>query len=309
MTDTAVPQPDITAKSWVMIGTLGVVWGAAFLGIEIALEGITPFWLAAGRLIAAAAVLALFWRISGGAPPPRTTIRRHWPRLLLIAAFSSTVPFTLLALGQQTVTSGFAGVSMAAVPLFVLPLAHVFLPGESLTWARAGGFVVGFLGVLVLIGGKAFDSSGATYEWAGRLACLGAGLSYAVSSILMRRFPPIAPATLAMLLTLGGAVISVIAALIIEGVPEIPPTRPLMALLLLGLIPTGLANILRVTVIRTAGPPFMTLTNFMVPVWSVLFGTLILGETLPPSLFLALALILAALAISNWRTLVRLRHR
>lgn len=285
-----------------MIATLGVVWGSAFLGIEIALEGITPFWLAAGRLICASVVLVLFWRLTGGRLP-RATIRSHWPQLLVIGAVSSTVPFTLLAWGQQFVTSGFAGVSMASVPLILLPLAHVFLPGERLTLRRSAGFLIGFVGVLVLIGGRAFDSSGAALEWAGRFACIGAAASYAVSSILMRRFPPIEAVTLAMLITVIGASISTLTAIAVEGMPEVPSTRPLIALLLLGLIPTGFANILRVTVIRTAGPPFMTLTNFQVPVWSVLFGWALLGEAITSSLYLALGLILMGLFLTQLGTL------
>ena len=71
----------------------------------------------------------------------------------------------------------------------------------------------------------------------------------------------------------------------------------------LALLPTAAATLLRVVVIRSAGPVFMNLVNYQVPVWSVVFGWALLGEALPPSLLTALALILAGLVLSQWRAL------
>ena len=73
----------------------------------------------------------------------------------------------------------------------------------------------------------------------------------------------------------------------------------LVIALLLGLVPTAFAALLRVQLIRGAGPGFMTLTNYQVPLWSVAFGTLVLGETLSPRFFLALGLILGGLALAR----------
>jgi drug/metabolite transporter (DMT)-like permease len=85
--------------------------------------------------------------------------------------------------------------------------------------------------------------------------------------------------------------------LVVDGQPRIPSTIGLLAIVYLGLIPTALASIIKVAVIRSAGPSFLTLTNYQVPVWSVLFGSLFLGESLPTNLFVGLALILLGVAI------------
>lgn len=291
-------MPDITPKSWLMVAALGITWGATFLVIEIALRGISPFWLAAGRISFAALLLGAVWGLRGGKLWLSPT--RNWPALLAVGAFSSAVPFMLLSWGQQFVTSGFAGVSMAAVALMVLPLAHVLVPGERLTPRKTLGFVVGFVGVVVLIGGQAFESSGTAGETWGRLACLSAAGCYAVSSVLVRRLPPVDPIGLAAVLLIIGAGIVLPAAWAVEGPPPLPPRDTLIALAVLGLIPTAGANLLRILVIRTAGPTFMSLTNYQVPVWSVIFGALILNEPLPPSLLGALVLILAGVALSQW---------
>lgn len=300
------PGPDITRTSWLMVATLGLVWGATFLVIELALEGITPFWLAAGRIGFAAALMALIWAARGGALFAGSSGVRAWWVMLVVAALSSAVPFMLLSWGQQYVTSGFAGVSMAAVALMVLPLAHFLAPGERMTPRRVLGFVIGFAGVVVLIGGQAFDSTGAAREPLGRLACLSAAGCYAVSSVLMRRLPPVDPIGLATMLLIIGAAIVVPAAFVVEGPPPLPSASTLGWLAVLGLVPTAGANLLRVLVIRTAGPTFMSLTNYQVPLWSVLLGALILAEPLPPSLLTGMALILTGVALSQWGALRRL---
>ena len=297
----------ITARDWAMVATLGLVWGATFLLIEVALTGITPFWLAAGRIGFAAALTTAVWRLRGGGF--FLTDRTAWPQVALIGSLSSAVPFMALSWGQQYVTSGFAGVSMAAVALMVLPLAHVFLPGERLTLRRLAGFGIGFGGVVLLLGGQAFASTGAALEPLGRAACLSAAACYAVSSVTMRRLPPVDPIGLAAVPLLVGTAVVVPVAWAVEGPPPLPAPDTLAILALLGLVPTAGANLLRVLVIRSAGPVFMSLVNYQVPMWSVGLGVLLLGEPVTSTLLGAMALILSGVLISQWGALRRLFAR
>ena len=301
--------PQITYKSWLMVATLAFVWGGTFLVTEVALTGMTPFWLAASRIGFATVVMFAIWGIRGFKLFDATTTQGQWLTLTFIGAFSSAVPFALLAWGQQFVTSGFAGVSMASTALIVLPLAHFLVPGEQITWRRVLGFVIGFCGVAVLIGGQAFDSTGRSLETAGRLACVSAAACYATSSILLRRLPSVDAIGLATLLLLIGAVVSVPLALVADGVPEIPEGKILLVLAFLGLVPTAAANFLRVLVVRSAGPVFMSLVNYQVPVWSVVLGAALLSEPLPLSLLYAMVLILLGLGISQYGALRRLFTR
>lgn len=302
-----IQTPEITAKSWIMVAVLGLTWGATFMVTEMALEGISPFWLASGRQVIGAVAMVGLWAALKRPPVPAQGAR--WPYLMVAGVTSSALPFILLAWGQQYTTSGFAGVSMAAVVLIIVPLAHVFLPGERMTWRRTIGFLVGFVGVVVLIGGGAFDRNGAQLETYGRLACLGAATCYAVSSIILRKCPPIDAVAMATVLILIGATISIPVAWLAEGPPMMPPRGALTALIVLGLVPTAGANVLRVMVIRTAGPVFMSLVNYQVPVWSVILGALVLGEAVPASLGLAMGLIMLGVALSQWGALRRLFAR
>ena len=289
-----------------MVAALGLTWGGTFMVTEVALTGITPFWLAAWRIGFAAILMTVIWRALGGklfaAPPaPRTIVS-----VAAIGGVSTAIPFMLLAWGQQYVTSGFAGVSMASVALIVLPLAHFFVPGERITWRRAMGFTIGFCGILILIGGQAFETSGAKLETAGRMACVSAACCYGISSVLMRRLPAVDPIGLSTVLLIIAAGLVTPIAWVVEGPPLKPDENTLIVIAFLGLIPTAGASILRVLVIRSAGPVFMSLTNYQVPVWSVVLGVVLLNEPVPPSLLWAMALILSGVGLSQYGALRRL---
>ncbi len=293
----------IAPRYWIMVAVLGFVWGGTFMVVELALRGITPFWLAAGRIGFAALLLAAIWGLRGF---HLFEARSNWPAVILISILSTALPFILLSWGLQYVTSGFAGVSMGAIPLMILPLAHIFVAGEKMGPRRIIGCALGFAGVLVLIGSKAFDRSGSDLEWAGRLACLSAAACYACSSILVRRLPPVDPLGLATMLLLIGAALIIPTAWSVEGPLPRLDRETLMWVAILGLIPTAAANLLRVLVIRGAGPSFMSLTNYQVPVWSVLLGAVFLAEGLPQYLLGALVLVLFGLIIGQFRALQKL---
>ncbi|MGX9351767.1 DMT family transporter [Shimia sp. W99] len=297
-------SPDITPQSWLMVAALGVIWGGTFMVQKLALGYLPPLWVAAGRISFAAVLTVALWQALGGRL--FTSEETDWRALGLVSLLSVAIPFMLLSFAQQFVTSGFAGVSMAAVALITLPLAHVFIPGERMTLRRTIGFVIGFIGVLVLIGPGAFQSSGNALETVGRFACLGAACCYSVSSIVMRRLPPIDAVGLSAITLVFGMGLVVPMALINHGLPEIPAAQGLFYVVLLGLVPTAGANLLRNVVIRSAGPVFMSLTNYMVPLWSVLLGAVFLAEPVQPSLLWATLLILAGVGLSQYGALKRL---
>lgn len=302
--------PQITPLSWLMIATLGLTWGGTFLVTEIALSGgMPPFWLAASRIGFAAVLMTVIWAFFGFQLFAEPVPRKHWRNIILIGGFSSAVPFSLLAWGQQHVTSGFAGVSMAAVTLVILPMAHFTIPGERMTPRKVIGFLVGFVGVVILIGAQAFQSSGTALETPGRIACVGAATCYALGSIMIRRLPAIHPIGLATLLMIIGACLSIPIAWIVEGPPPLPAPQTLAVVAFLGLVPTAAASCLRVLVVRSAGPVFMSLVNYQVPVWSVVLGSVLLGEPMPPSLLWAMALILLGVGLSQYGAIKRLFSR
>lgn len=291
-------------KNWLLLILLGLIWGGSFLAVSYALEGFGPITIAAVRIAIGAVIVTAASILLGHGLPSFVTAegRRTWVFALGMALFTNAIPFSLLSWAQQHVSSGYAGITMAMGPLFVLPLSHYLVPGHRLTPVKTFGFFVGFAGVVILIGpAQILQSGGSDIENIARLAAVGASACYAIGSIITRlspQGPQLAFGAAALMLA---SVILLPVALVVEGVPAMPEPRALLGLLYLGVVPTALATVILVFVIKSAGPAFMSLVNYQVPVWAVIFGMVFLGESLPASFLWALGLILAGLAISQAR--------
>ena len=173
---------------------LGVIWGGSFLAAKLALESFPPLTISAGRILLGAVILTFWAYVRGdGLPAWRGAgAWKVWGFAGGMALFSNALPFTLLNWGQQFVASGFAGISMAVVPLIVLPLAHFLVPGDRMGLFKTLGFALGFCGVLLLIGlGDIFRTTGDSLEPWGRVACIAASCCYACGAILTRLSPSV----------------------------------------------------------------------------------------------------------------------
>jgi len=294
-----------TPFDWALLGMLGLIWGGAFLGVEMALDSLAPLWVSTGRIVLAAIMLTAIAFIWGdGLPGFDTPLqRRIWIHCIGMGMFTNAIPFSLLAWGQQHVTSSFAGITMAVVPLLVLPLSHFLVPGERLTLKRTIGFTIGFTGVVYLVGGEQLFSRSGAGDGApmptAQMACVMASCCYAVGSILTRLCPPVNTISFAASGLLAASIILLPLSLITSGVPENVSKTSVSGLVFLGLFPTGLATILLTIIIKRAGPPFLSLVNYQVPVWAVIIGITLLGEAIPGHFFISLAIILAGLSIAQ----------
>lgn len=297
------PSQSPTAKSWALLVTLALIWGGSFMAISIALVDVGPLVISAARItLGAVAILFIAW-ISGIRLPDRASPAggRIWVHAIGMGLFSNALPFTLLGWAQQQVTSGFAGITMAGVPLLVLPLAHLFVPGERMSTKKGLGFAVGFVGVVVLIGPASLIAGAEGGPALARAACLAAAACYAIGSIVTRLAPQGPLLSFSAAALLAATVFIVPTAILIEGIPSQIGAPALLAMGYLGLMPTALATLMLVQVIKTAGPSFLSLVNYQVPVWAVLMGAVFLGEAVPPQTLGALALILTGLVLAQGR--------
>lgn len=302
MMNASPTSPGLT--NWGLIILLGVIWGTAFMGVTLALDGFGPWWVTAGRVaIGGVALWGVGTATGQGIGALRTA--RQWAFVVAIGLSSVALPFALVSWGLTQVPSAFAGVAIGAVPLLILPLVAVFSPEEGIGPRRVFGVSLGFCGLVILIGPGALEAG----NLAGRLAIVGAAFCYAVGSVLTRRAPPMPPIAFAAATLLVGALALVPIAVLIEGAPPSAGIGPIAALLYVAVFPTALASFIRVRVITSAGSLFMSLTSYMVPVWSVIFGVTLMGEDLPAQLFLALAVILLGIGISQSRALPNLWRR
>ena len=143
---------------WLLLFALVAMWGSSFLFTKIAVAAIAPTDLVAGRFLLAtatlAAVLAATRRRLPGSP-------RLWLFFLAMALMGNCIPFWLITWGQQRIDSGLAGILMAIMPLTTVMLAHFLVAGERLNRFKAAGFLLGFLGIVVLMAQRSCSSSAA----------------------------------------------------------------------------------------------------------------------------------------------------
>jgi drug/metabolite transporter (DMT)-like permease len=289
-----------STANWISIFALGLIWGGTFMVVSIALRGYGPITVACARTtLGALALLGIMFALRRPLPSPQAM-----RSIAIIGPLNTALPFMLLSWGLQYVPSAFAGISMAVLPLFVLPLAY-FFSDETLNLRRVVGVMFGVIGAIVLIGPGVLRIGTGMEPW-GQIACLLATLSYSISSILTRRCPPVDSITMAAFTLMFGSIIMIPLMIMIEGVPTPTTRESTLAIIVLGLVPTAFAAYLRILVVRTAGSVFMTNVNYQVPLWSVVFGAVVLDENLPIEFFIALGIILAGLAISQGKNPIRL---
>jgi drug/metabolite transporter (DMT)-like permease len=285
-----------------MLLALTAMWGSAFLLTKVAVGGMPPGWVVAGRLLLAAALLLPLAAWQGGLG---RTDSRAWVFLALIALLGNALPFWLIAWGQRGIDSGLSGILMAVMPLAVLGLAHLFVPGEGLTRRRLAGFALGFAGVAVLLGPEALGERaagadiGAPEPLRAMLAVLGGALCYAVSAILARLRPAQGALPTAALVTLLAALMALPTAVAIDPTPARVPTWSAVAALIgLGVFSTATAAVVYFRLIASAGPSFAAQLNYLIPPWAVAMGVLFLGESPQPNHLYGLGLILAGVLIA-----------
>ena len=291
---------------WGLLLSLVVLWGSSFLLVRVSLDAFTPVAVTAGRLLIGAGVLVLVLLVMGRRPP---WTLRAWSFFLVMALVGNALPFFLIAWGQREIPSGLTGILMAVMPLITLLLAHFLVAGERLTPRRLAGFALGFLGVLVLTGPEARAALvGREASFVAQLAVLGAAVCYGVAAIIARRGPVLHPVvTAGAVLAIAGIVVGgfLLAAGLREGeaaaAHSLIGLAPALSLLALGALSTALATVVYFSLVARAGPTFLSLINYLIPVWAVVLGALALGERLPTRAFAALGLILAGVVLARWQ--------
>lgn len=275
---------------------IAAIWGSAFIAIKIGVtSGIGPMTLAAGRITLAAIVLVLYALMRGYAFPKTLAA---WRSLLWIGILSIALPFYLISWAEQEISSGVAAILMAMGPLYVLVLAHFLTKDDRFTIGKILAVVFGFAGVMIIIGTKPFGALG--IEFVSQLAVMGASLCYATSGILVQRFKSMPPT----MITAGALITSTVIILPLSLIIERPWTfspepSAFYAVVYLGLFPTALAYLMRFHLIASVGVTFFSLVGYMVPVFGVLWGALILSEIIPLTSILGLGLILIGIQLSR----------
>jgi drug/metabolite transporter (DMT)-like permease len=226
---------------------------------------------------------------------------RTWGHAAVVAALLNAAPFTLFAIGEQHVSSVLAGVINATTPLMTLIFVVAVMPGEHVTLRRIQGLLLGFAGVLCLLGAWRGLAGGTI---SGALACLGATACYGAGFAYTRRFfsgrKESAAALSAAQIGAATVELAVVAALT-STYPPLPGVSASIALLVLGAVGTGYAFLLNFQVIRAAGPTVASTVTYVVPIWSTLIGAVLLAEPVGWNTLLGGSLVVCGILVARSR--------
>ncbi len=271
---------------------LAALWGGSFLLMRIAAPLFGPLALIELRVGLAAAMLLpiLAWRGHLG------LLRRHFAPLVFVGVANSALPFVLYAWATLSITAGFASIVNASSPLFAALVAWLWLK-DRLTPAAMIGLLIGLLGVVVLVWGKASFRPGGT-GWA-VAACFGAALNYGVAANFTKRhLGGVDPMAIAAGSQFYAALL--LAPLAVRFWPASSPgVEAWAAAVVLALACTGLAYVLYFRLIASVGPSRAIAVTFLIPLFGMLWGVIFLREAITPNMLAGCAVILLGTGLAT----------
>jgi drug/metabolite transporter (DMT)-like permease len=278
---------------------LSAIWGSSFLFIKVALEGLAPAQVVAGRVWSGALVLLAVVALRRLALPRSL---RLWGHLVLLALLANVVPFMLFSWAETHVDSSVAGLLNGATPLITIVLATVLLPEERATATRVVGLLLGFVGVVAIIG--PWRPGVLSGEGTGQLACIGAAACYGLAITWTRRHVSDSGLPLLVLAAAQLGAAAVIMLLLAPFVATDPMQLDLDvvgAVLTLGVLGTGLAYLLYYALIRDVGATTASMVTYLIPVVAVALGVAVLGEDLHWNVFVGAAIVIGGVALAEGR--------
>lgn len=292
MTTTTIRKP--TALDIAAIVLLGAIWASAFPAIAVSVPAFGPDWIVVFR--AAIGFLALLpWVLLRGMIWPNST--REWMYVAFLVCFNVVVPTFLLSWAAQIIPSGQIALLMGIAPLLGLMASHFMTHDDKFNTLKLIAVIFGFCGISVIIGPSAFDGLGD--QLIAQLATLLAGACLITSGVVLRKLERLPPVRLSAMVLGLSALVFLPFTVFTQSVPDTMDTTAILALLYLGVFPTGLAYIFRTQLVRRVGVSVYSHVGNLIPVFGVFFGAVLLLEPVTLPMIGALLLILAGLGLAR----------
>ena len=299
-------QKDISSRAWAELILLGLIWGASFFSIRIALNEV-PF--VTSVLHRTGWAMLVLWAVVILMRQPIPRDPKIWFGFLIMGLLNNVIPFGLMAWAQLHVETGLTSILNAATAIFGVIVAALFFADERITVRKAIGVLLGFFGVATAIGLDSFRNF--DLRSFAQLAIIAGTISYAFASAWARlRLGNLPPQVAAAGMLTGSTLIMLPAALIIDGPVKfdlMPVTWAAMGYY--SVIATAGAYLLYYRVLAMVGSGNLMLVTLLIPPVAILLGAAFLGEELHPSAFLGFALLTLGLIILDGRVLRALIDR
>lgn len=283
-------------KNFLLLLLLAACWGPSFLFMKIAVEHIDPISIAAFRVVLAGVLLYAVLKFKKINLP---TNKKALKDFAFMGFFSSAFPFTMFTLGEQYIDSSLASILNGTTPLFTLILVHFTIESDRLTKTKLIGSAIGFLGLFVLVAPKLIE---ATATALGIFAVLMAAASYAVGLTYAKKhihhYKPLVVPT-AQLLFASLYLLPI--AFIFENPAAVTDASltEIASVVALAVIGTSIAFILYFKLIAETSATYTSSVTYIIPIFGMVLGVLVLNEKLFWNSYLGTALILTGVMVVN----------
>ncbi|MCH1416342.1 MAG: DMT family transporter [Gammaproteobacteria bacterium] len=284
--------------NWFLLILLSAIWGGAFTLNKIALDLYTPEVIVAGRLIVGSAFLiVLIYFIYKRFSFNLSQLNYY----LFMSLVGIVIPFIAIINGQRNIDSAMAGILMATMPITTILLSHFFLVDEKINQQKLIGFLISFFGVFILIYREdLFVNNSLSTTLISQLQVMLGSTLYSIAAIYGKKYKmtdPVSASTGTILFATFFMLIYLI--FIDESNVSIPTLLVNYNILLLGILCTAIATIIYFQILQTAGASFLSIMNFLIPLWAILFGILILNDAFSWNYIFGLIIILAGIKLAN----------
>jgi drug/metabolite transporter (DMT)-like permease len=284
---------DTKQLKWVYLGVLSLIWGSSFILIKKGLVGLTPVQLGSLRIVFAAVFLLLIGFRSLAAIPIHS-----WKYIGLTSLFGTFIPAYLFAIAQTQIDSSVSSILNSLTPLNTLVIGTLAF-GLPFDKKQIVGILIGFMGCSLLILNGALYHANQNYFYA--ILILIASICYAINVNLIKTYlsdlKPLSISTGNFSVMFFPAVFLLYTTGFFDAVPTALVKESMIYILVLGIVGTGIANIIFFKIVQMASPVFATSVTYLIPVVAFSWGFLD-NETLTPIQFVGAFIILVGVYLS-----------
>ena len=264
---------------YAMLFCLVVMWGSAFAALKISLETISPLNVMSLRLIIGSIRILLFFLILNKKLPISLNF---WLWSLLIGFLGLSLPFSIIAWGAQFISSSLVAILMGINPIITLILSYILLKDRSFNLRIIFGIFSGLFGIILLVGlNSIYNLTINDNFFIGQIAVLGGTFSFALASVIIKNAPTENSFERSLSSLICGSIIGLLI-VYFSGDRSLSyaqiSIKSITSLILLGVFPTGIATLLWFKIISLKGPLFLSLVNYLIPVWALFIGIFFLNE-------------------------------
>ena len=285
--------------NWILLMLLSAIWGGAFTLNKFALEAYSPEVLVTSRLLIASIVLLGFVLIVF----KKINIDlSNWRYYFFMSIVGIVAPFLLISYGQIGIDSSLAGILMSTMPISTLILAHFFLDDENMTKKKLIGFLVAFTGIIILImPDKNVIENNFIDGIYSELMVISGAILYSFAAVYGKRFKITNPLNASTGVILYSAVImSIYIMLNFDLAPySYGDYKHITAVVILGVFCTAIATIIYFQILQSSGATFISIMNYLIPVWAILFGVIFFNEDVSWNYIVGLIIVILGIQFSQ----------